>query len=132
MHTHTHTAAERESFTVPPPTCPSETVTFTCTVNDPNYHNTGRLGTTSWQVGPDNNYRPCDLPHADSGIQKECGPSSAFVARSIYQVGSYYTSTLNVTAHPSLNGTRVRCYVPDGRGGGRTVGRGRLEVIGKW
>ena len=125
-----YVAAKRESFIVPPPTCPFETVIFTCTVNDSNYYNGGRLGTTSWQVGPDI-YRPCDLPHADSGIQKECGPSSAFVARPRYQVGSYYTSTLNVTAHPSLNGTRVRCYVPDGRGGGRTVGRGRLEVIGK-
>ena len=48
----------------------------------------------------------------------------AFVARPRSHVGSYYTSVLQVTAHPSLNGTSVRCYVPDGQGGERTVGRG--------
>ena len=126
-----YVAAERESFIAPFLACPFEMVTFTCTVNDSNYYSSGRLGTTYWQVGPDIDYRPCDLPHADSGIQKECGPSSAFVARPRYQVGSYYTSTLQVVANSSLNGTRIRCYVPDGRGGERTVGKGRLEVIGK-
>ena len=100
-------------------------------MNDFNHHNGGRLGTTYWQVGSDNDYRPCALPHADSTIQKECGPSSAFVARPRSHVGSYYMSILQVIATPSLNGTRVRCYVPDGQGGERTVGQGRLEVIGK-
>ena len=96
-----------------------------------NHYNGGRLGTTYWQVGSDNDYRPCALPHADSTIQKECGPSSAFVARPRSHVGSYYMSILQVIAIPSLNGTRVRCYVPDGQGGERTIGIGRLEVIGK-
>ena len=130
-HTHTHIDAEWESFTAPPPTCPSETVTYNCTVNDTNRYNGGRLGTTYWQVGPDHDYRPCALPHVDSTIQKECGPSSAFAARPQSRVGSYYTSTLQVIATPSLNGTSVRCYVPDGQGRERTIGIGRLEVIGK-
>ena len=101
-------------------------------MNDSNHHNGGRLGTTYWQVGPDIDYRPCDLPHADDTIIKECGPNNAFVARSQPSRSSYYTSTLEVTAHPSLNGTMVQCYVPNGRGGERTVGRGRLEVIGMY
>ena len=99
-------------------------------MNDSNHYNGGRLATTYWQVGPDSTYRPCALPHVDSGIVKECGPNDAFVARSRSRVDSYYTSILQVIAHPSLNGTSVRCYVPDGRGGERTVGQGRLEVIG--
>ena len=122
-----YVAAERESFTAPFPACPFETVTFACTVDDPNHYNGGRLGTTYWQVG---NSRPCALPHADPEIIKECGPGNAFVARLTSSSGSYYTSILQVTAHPSLNGTRVRCYVPDGRRAERTVGIGTLEVIG--
>ena len=113
----------------PPPVCPLKNATFTCTVNDPNHYNGGRLGTTYWQVGSSH---PCALPHADPEIVRECGPNDAFEARSHPPHGGYYTSALRVNAHPSLNGTRVWCYVFDGRGGERTVGRGRLEVIGTY
>ena len=104
-------------------------MTFTCTVNDSNHHNGGRLATTYWQVGSD---KDCALPHVDTTIVKECGTNNAFVARSQPPSDSYYTSTLQVIAHPSLNGSSVRCYVPDGQGGERTVGQGRLEVIGMY
>ena len=124
-----YVAAERESFTAPFPACPFETVTFACTVDDPNHYNGGRLGTTYWQVG---NSRPCALPHADPEIVCECGPNDAFEARSQPPHGGYDTSALRVNAHSSLNGTRVRCYVFDEQRQERTVGRGRLEVIGMY
>jgi len=66
----------------------------------------------------------------DNQIQTRCGPNDTFVARLRASEGRHYLSILQVPAHPSLNGSRVQCYVRAVEEE-TTVGEGRLEVIGE-
>ena len=94
---------------------------------DPNSES--RPDATYWHVGDGENQQ-CVLPHYArlSGHARECGPNNTFVATLAPPVRNCFPSMLTANADPSLNSTNVRCYVALGN---RTIGEGRLIVIGK-
>ena len=99
---------------------------FTCTVTG------DRNGVTIWRVDGSSE---CLLTHNTAGATSNCGPGSAFIARSGTGFGTSatsYSSTLSGTATSTLNGTLVECFGPtfsidtDNR-----VGDSTIQVLGK-
>jgi len=114
-------------FTAPPPTCPGDTFTFTCTVSgDVN-------GVTVWRVGSGTS--DCFLGHSDASASSSCGPGSAFMAAAGTGFGdnvTSFTATLTGTATPTLDGTRVQCFPGLNRDPGNEVGDSNLQIIGMY
>ena len=94
-------------FTAAPPTCPGDAFTFSCTV-------VGNMsGITIWRVGGSNQ---CPLLHRSNISSSICKPSNAFTANPGTGYGTsaiLFSSTLNGTADPGLNGTLVECFGPN-------------------
>ena len=91
----------------PPPTCPGDTFSFTCTV-------VGDMsGITIWRVNGSSNL--CTLPHVSTGTAT-CGPSNDLIATPGTWFGTnatFYSSTLSRIAATALNGTLVECFGPN-------------------
>ena len=112
-------------LTTPPPTCPGDTFTFTCTVSG------DRSGFTIWRV---NGNSECTLRHGSTS--PTCQPSDAFTARGVTGFGTTatsYSSTLSGTATSELNGTLVECFGPAfSRDAENRVGRSTLLILGQY
>ena len=114
-------------FTAAPPTCPSGTMSFTCTVTGDSD------GVTIWRV---NGSSECLLSHNTEGATSTCGPDSAFTARGVTGFGTTsatsYSSTLSGTATSALDDTLVECFGPAlSRQPGNMVGNSTLQILGK-
>ena len=109
-------------FTAPPPTCPSDTFTFRCTVTGDG------TGVTIWRVGGNSE---CFLNHNNPSDTEACGPGGAFTARFDAVSATSFSSTLSGTAILALNGTLVECFGPAlTRDAGNMVGNGIIEIVG--
>ena len=109
-------------FTAPPPTCPSDTFTFRCTVTGDN------TGDTIWRVGGSSG---CRLEHSDTGVTDACGPGDVFIAMFENTSAISFSSTLSGTATTELNGTLVECFGPlFNFDAGNMVGNGILQIVG--
>ena len=115
----------------PPPTCPGDTFTFSCTV-------TGDVsGTTIWRVNASSNW--CSLAHLSTGNSSCCpiGGNYIFTARTGTGFGpgttaTSFSSILSGTATPALNGTLVECYGPaSNEDPGNMVGNSTILIRGK-
>ena len=86
---------------------------------------------TTWRVG--GRRVECALAHTSPHVITHCGPH--FTARPKSGFGTStppYTSTLNGTAIPALNGTLVECFGPHiSIGTGNRVGNSTLQILGK-
>ena len=111
-------------FTAPPPTCPSDTFTFRCTVTgDSN-------GVTIWRMGG-NSGTECSLLHNNPSDTDTCGPGGAFTARFDGLSANSFSSTLSGTATLALDGTLVECFGPGlARDAGNMVGNSTLQIVG--
>ena len=112
-------------FTPAPPTCPDDTFIFECNVSGSKY-----LFTT-WRVNGSGDV--CALAHTAPNAIAHCGPH--FTARPKSGFGTStppYTSTLNGTAIPALNGTLVECFGPHISLHTRNrVGNSTLQILGQ-
>ena len=115
-------------FTAAPPTCPSGgTMSFTCTVTGDSD------GVTIWRVNGSNE---CLLSHNTAGATSTCGAGGAFIATTGAGFGTTnatsFSSTLNSTATPALDGTLVECFGPElNRTAGNRVGNSTFQILGK-
>ena len=113
-------------LTAPPPTCPGDTFSFRCTVSG------DMSGFTIWRVGGSSE---CILLHRSTS-SIICGPSDDLIA--IFGTGfgtsaTFFSSTLNGTATPTLNGTLVECFGPANNiDPGNRVGSSALQILGQW
>ena len=111
-------------FTAAPPTCPSDTFTFRCTVNG------DRTGITIWRVGGSSGSE-CSLTHNNVNDTEACGPGDALTARFDGPSANSFSSTLSGTATPALNGTLVECFGPGlARDAGNMAGNSNLQIVG--
>ena len=114
-------------FTPAPPTCPDDTITFTCTVNG------SMFGTTLWRVASSTRF--CSLPHISTGTIGQCGPGSLYTATPGNGFGdenaTSFTSTLSARADSNLNGILVECFGPvSSTAPGNMVGSSNIQIIG--
>ena len=113
-------------FTAAPPTCPGDAFTFRCTVTG------NRNGITIWRVDGSE----CTLAHSTAGASSMCGPSNAFTAWPGTEFGTTansFSSILNGTASPTLNGTLVECFGPNlNRTAENRVGRSTFWILGQY
>lgn len=121
-----HSAAQ---FTPAPPTCPGDTITFTCTVNGTMF------GTTLWRVASSTRF--CSLPHISTGTVGQCGPDSLYTATPVTGFGdenaTSFTSTLSARADPTHNGFLVECFGPfSSTASGNMVGSSNIQIIGTY
>ena len=111
-------------FTAPPPTCPSDTITFRCTVTGDS------TGITIWRVGGSSGSE-CFLSHNSPSDTQACGPGGAFTATFDATSATSFSSTLSGTAILALDGTLVECFGPGlARDAGNMVGNSNLQIVG--
>jgi len=111
-------------FTAAPATCPSDTITFRCTVTGDN------SGTTFWRVGGSGGFT-CILLHSTPTVNTTCGPGQVFTARFDTANATSFSSTLSGTATTELDGTLVECFGPAfSLGAGNRVGNSIVQTIG--
>ena len=111
-------------FTAPPPTCPSNTFTFRCTVTGDS------TGLTIWRVGGSSGSE-CFLLHNNPSDTDVCGSGSVFTARFDATSANSFSSTLSGTATLALDGTLVECFGPVfSRDVGNMVGNSNLQIVG--
>ena len=114
-------------FIEAPTTCPGDTFTFRCTV-------TGDMsGVTIWRLSGNSE---CILSHSTAGATSTCGAGGAFTARAVTGFGTTnatsFSSTLNSTATPALDGTLVECFGPAlSRQPGNRIGGSILQISGQ-
>ena len=114
-------------LTAPPPTCPDDTFTFTCTVDG------DRAGFTIWRVGGSDE---CLLAHRT--VQSfRCGPGSLYTVTSGTGFGDQnatnFTSILSVTADRSMADVLVECFGPlNSVDAGNRVGSSTIQIIGTY
>ena len=114
-------------FTAAPPTCPGDTLIFSCNVTG------DTSGDTLWRV--DNSNILCDLGHLSAAGTATCGPGNAFTAMRETGFGetnaALFTSTLSATADSTQNGMLVECFGPDSSLNlGNRVGSSNIQIIG--
>jgi len=115
-------------LTAAPPTCPSDTITFSCTVTGDNN------GITIWRV--DGNDVECSLLHSNAGdpevVTNPCGPGGDFTARFNATSATSFSSTLSGTATLALDETMVECFGPGTiLNAGNLVGNNTLQIVGQ-
>ena len=87
---------------------------------------------TTWRVGWSSE---CPLLHGGTA-PSVCGPGNHFTATPETGFGTSatsFSSSLNVTATPALNGTLIECFGPGSGGGdrGNRVGDSAIHVVGQ-
>ena len=107
-------------FTAPPPTCPSDTITFECTVKG------NSSGITLWRVGSGGG--SCSLFHSSSVSTSNCGPGNVFTAKFDVINATSFLSSLSGTATPALDGTLIKCFGP--MFPGDVVGSDTIQIVG--
>ena len=111
-------------FTTAPPTCPGDMFTFRCNVFG------DMSGITIWRVGGS---IECILIHRSTSTAI-CG--NTFIARAGAGFGTNgpsFSSTLNGTATPALDGTLVECFGPANNVvPGNRVNGSTLQIVGQY
>ena len=110
-------------FTEAPPTCPSDVITFSCTVAGDN------TSFTTWRVDGSS---ICSLPHnSRPGTTSTCGPDNVFTARFNTTNATSFSSILSGPASSALDGTLVECFGPAfSLDAGNRVGSNTIQTIG--
>ena len=115
-------------FTAPPPTCPGNAFTFTCTVTGDS------SGLTIWSVGGGSS--ECSLLHTTASTLDRCGSGSPFTVTTGTGFGTSatsFSSKLDGIADLILNGTLVECFGPAfSRDAENRVGYSTLQIIGQY